>query len=164
MVEPSRLEREDRISSFERSINTMRLFTPAVMTCLLLAGAARPEKPLAKEVKPTQEWGGSLEDEALQKEAPPEGLITDNKTFTKLWRGWKVGGRMPAVNFKSELALVATTSGSRLNTTARLTADGDLKVLSMATLDFLPGFRYQILIVPREGVKTVNGKPLAKGK
>jgi hypothetical protein len=134
------------------------------MTCLLLAGVARLEEPGAKEVKATQEWSGSVENEALQKEAPSDGLITDPKTFTKLWQAWKVGGKMPAVNFKKELALVATTSGSRLNTTARLTAAGDLKVLSMATLDFAPGFRYQIVLVPRDGVKTVNGKPLAKDK
>jgi hypothetical protein len=35
-----------------------------------------------------------------------------------------------------------------------------LKVLALATRDLRPGFRYQILVVPREGVKTVNGKLL----
>jgi hypothetical protein len=33
----------------------------------------------------------------------------------------------------------------------------------MATRDLRPGFRYEILVLPREGVKTVNGKPLREG-
>jgi hypothetical protein len=140
----------------------MRRYTVAVTTCLLLVGAARPEEATGKEVKPTQEWSGSVDDAALQKAAPQRGCITDTKAFTKLWQAWKVGEKVPAVDFIKELALVATTSGSRLDTTARLTAEGDLRVLTKATLDFGPGFRYQIVVVPREGVKMVNGKRLAK--
>jgi hypothetical protein len=128
---------------------------------LLLVGAARPGETTAKEVKPTRQWNGSVADEALQKEAPQRGYITDTKAFTKLWQAWKVSRRAPAIDFTKELALVATTSGNRLDVTARLTAEGDLRVLSMATADFLPGIRYQIVVVPRDGVKTVNGKQLA---
>jgi hypothetical protein len=152
----------EQIIARREEVNVMRLYTIAVTTGLLLVGAARPEEATGKELKPTRQWSGSVDDEALQKQAPQQGFITDTKAFTKLWRAWKVGEKVEAVDFTKELVLVATTSGSRLDTTARLTAEGDLRVLSMATADFMPGFRYQIVLVPRESVKTVNGKRLAK--
>jgi hypothetical protein len=128
---------------------------------LIITGAATPAaEPTA--VKPTKQYSGSVDDEALQKLAPEEGVIADTKTFTKLWKAWKVAEKVPEVDFKKQLVLVQTTSGSRLNIIARLTEDGDLKVIGMATADFGPGFRYQIFIVSREGVKTVNGKQLPK--
>jgi hypothetical protein len=115
-----------------------------------------------KALKPTQQWSGSVEDESLRQLAPGTGVITDAKTFGRLWQGWKAGEQLPAVDFRSELVLVATTSGSRLQVGARLSDGGDLKVLGMATQDFRPGFRYQILTIPRDGVKTVDGRALAK--
>jgi hypothetical protein len=41
---------------------------------------------------------------------------------------------------------------------------GNLSLLSMATLDLRPGFRYVIATVSREGVKTIEGKPLPMEK
>jgi hypothetical protein len=139
----------------------MRTYTLIAIAAglLLAAGAAMAA---ATDVKPTNKWSGSVDDEALLKEAPKQGFIADEKTFTKVWKAWKVGDKVPTIDFKKELAVFETTSGSRLNVNARLTEDGDLKVLGLATRDLVPGFRYQILIVPREGVKTVNGKPLPK--
>jgi len=44
----------------------------------------------------------------------------------------------------------------------QVTDKGDLAVLAIATRDLRPGFRYVVSAVPREGVKTVNGKDLPK--
>jgi hypothetical protein len=129
------------------------------------AGDSRPPGEAgkgAREVKPTREWSGSVEDVSLQKQAPAHGVITDEKTFATLWRAWQLGDQAPAVDFDKELVFVATTSGSRLRLTPRLTEGGDLKVLALATRDFRPGFRYRLVVLPRAGVKTVNGQPLPK--
>jgi hypothetical protein len=32
--------------------------------------------------------------------------------------------------------------------------------VGIATRDLAPGFRYAVLVLPREGVKTINGKEL----
>jgi hypothetical protein len=45
---------------------------------------------------------------------------------------------------------------------AKLDDQGNLQVLGNATTDSAPGFRYVIATVPREGVKTVDGKELPK--
>ena len=115
-----------------------------------------------QEIKPIKEWAGSVEDESLLKEGPAQGFITDEKAFKNVWQEWKLGDKIPAVDFAKELVLVDTTSGSRLNVSVRLTEEGNLKVLGIATRDFLPGFRYRVLLVSREGVKMVNGKELLK--
>lgn len=135
------------------------------LALVLLAGPAPAgEKPSGdQEVKPTQQWKGSVDDENLQKKAPAQGIITDGMELKRLWQEWHLGDKVPAVKFDKELVLVETTRGSLLQVGVKLTAKGDLQVLGIATRDFRPGFRYKILVVPRAGVKTVNGKELPKG-
>jgi hypothetical protein len=124
----------------------------------LLAGSARAEK---KALKPSQSWNSSIDDEKLAKEAPETGYVADAKAFKKLWEAWKVGDKMPEIDFTKEIVVVATTQGSKLNLSATLDTDkGDLTPLGIATRDLKPGFRYVIVVVPREGVKTVNGKEI----
>jgi hypothetical protein len=118
------------------------------------------EKERPKPVPVVKEWKGSVEDEALEKEAPASGFINDAKSLEKLWKAWKLADKPPEVDFQKELVLVAVTRGSRLQMSANLDEKGDLKVLAIATRDLRPGFRYVLVTVKREGIKSVNGKPL----
>ena len=113
-------------------------------------------------LKATNTWMGSVDDAKLAKEMPESGVITNAKDFEKLVKAWKVADRVPEVNFDKEIVLVAKTEGSKLTLSASLDEKGDLKVLGLATSDLRPGFRYVIISVPKEGVKTVNGKELPK--
>ena len=113
-------------------------------------------------LKATNTCMGSVDDEKLAKEMPENGVITNAKDFEKLVKAWKVAEKVPEVNFDKEIVLVAKTVGSRLRLNASLDEKGDLKALGLATQDLLPGFRYVIISVPKEGVKTVNGKELPK--
>jgi hypothetical protein len=131
----------------------------AVVSCLALFAAPAPEaRAQKKEVKLTRQWKGSVKDEDLRKGAPE--VITSAKALKHLWGTWQVSDKLPEVDFKKEIVLVVTGGGSRLNALARLDDAGNLEVLGMGTLDLVPGFRYVIATVPREGVKTVNKKPL----
>jgi hypothetical protein len=129
----------------------------AVMSLAAGAAGAAPT-PL----KATDAWMGSIDDEKLAKEMPENGVITNAKDFEKLVKAWKVADKVPDVNFDKEIVLVGTTEGSKLTLNASLDEKGDLKVLGAATRDLRPGFRYVIISVPKEGVKTVNGKDLPK--
>jgi hypothetical protein len=113
-------------------------------------------------VKATNTWKGSVDDEKLQKEMPENGVITNAKDWEKLVKAWKVADKVPEVNFEKELILIATTTGSKLNLSASLDDKGEMKALGLGTRDIAPGFRYVIISVPKEGVKTVNGKELPK--
>jgi hypothetical protein len=113
-------------------------------------------------LKATNTWMGSIDDEKLAKEMPENGVITNAKDFEKLVKAWKVAEKVREVNFDKEIVLVAKTEGSKLTLNASLDEKGDLKALGIATRDRRPGFRYVIISVPKEGVKTVNGKELPK--
>jgi hypothetical protein len=127
-----------------------------VLACLFAAELrAQP-----KAVKLTNKWMGSVDDVALKKGVPE--VITNEKAFEKVWKAWKVGAKLPKVDFTKEIVLVGTTSGSRLNLSARLDDKGDLQIIGFGTADFGPGFRYVLGTVPRAGVKTVNKKELPK--
>jgi hypothetical protein len=122
-----------------------------------LAPSVRAEK---KEVKLVKQWSGSVEDEKLAKDAPE--VITDAKAFEKMWKAWKVGDKVPEVDFTKEIVILSTTSGSKILVSPSLDDKGNLSVLGAATADFGPGFRYVIATVSREGVKKVNGKELPR--
>src|SRR5207247_352974 len=111
-----------------------------------------------KPVKATKEWKGSNDDEKLVKDAPT--IITTAKALEKLWTAWKVEGKVPEVDFDKEIVAITTTVGSRLSLAATLDDKGDLQVGGIATRDLRPGFRYVIATLPKEGVKTINGKDL----
>jgi hypothetical protein len=133
----------------------------AAVVVLAFAGlAVAADKPTP--VKATNTWKGSVDDEKLMKEMPDNGVITNAKDWEKLVKAWKVADKAPEVNFDKELILIATTTGSKLNLSASLDDKGDMKALGFGTRDLAPGFRYVIISVPKDGVKTVNGKELPK--
>jgi hypothetical protein len=132
----------------------------AFLTVVVAGLAIAADKPTP--VKATNTWKGSIEDEKLKKEMPESGVITDAKEWEKLVKAWKIADKVPEVNFDKELILIATTVGSKLNLGASLDDKGDLKSLGFGTDDIGKGFRYVIISVSKEGVKTVNGKELPK--
>jgi hypothetical protein len=107
-----------------------------------------------------KKWSGSVADETLRKGAPE--CITTMKGLEKLWKAWKLEGSAPKVDFAKEIVIITTTVGSRVNLSASLDNKGDLSILGLGTSDFGTGFRYVMGTVSREGVKTVNRKPLPK--
>ncbi|HEY7424184.1 MAG TPA: hypothetical protein VH682_08125 [Gemmataceae bacterium] len=135
------------------------LFGVALASILVMSPDTRAE---SKALTPSQRWSGSIEDLTLQKEAPANGGITDAKTFEKLWKAWKIGDKVPDIDFKTEMVAVTTTRGGRVRLAVQLDEKGDLRVGGLATRDLRPGFRYEVGAIKREGVKTVNGKELPK--
>jgi hypothetical protein len=111
-----------------------------------------------KAVKFTNQWKGSVGDEALKKDAPE--VITSQKSLEKLWKAWMIEGKVPEVDFTKEIVVIGITSGSKLNLGASLDDKGNLNVGGLATADIAPGFGYVLATVSRDGVKTVNKKEL----
>ena len=138
-------------------MSARRGWVAAAAVVLLAAPAARADN---KPVKLVKQWNGSVEDAALLKGAP--AVVTSAKGVEGLWKAWKLEGKPPEVDFSKQLVVVTTTRGSRLRPNVSLEDNGDLRVNALSTKDLRPGFRYVIATVPREGVKTVNGKPLPK--
>jgi hypothetical protein len=118
--------------------------------------------PVAGKIEPIRGWGGILRDESLQKHAPAGGFITDAAALAKLWEAWKVRGDLPKIDFTKELVLVAMSSGpNALGIDIHLDSKGNLATMVTQTLIGGPGFGYRIVVIKRDGVKTIGGQPLA---
>ena len=125
----------------------------------LVAGLTAADKP--KPIKPSKSFTGRI-DKDQQKEGPANGVIANAKDLEKLWKAWKIKDEMPKVDFDKELVLVVTSSTSGLRASATLDDKGDVKVLSLATRDIRDDFAFNILVISRTGVKTINGKDIPK--
>jgi hypothetical protein len=130
----------------------------ALAVALLLAPALVAAD--AKELKPVEKWNGSVVDEKLLKDAPEYGVIHDAKTFEKVWTSWKIGEKMPKLDFDKVIVVFTTTTGSKISAKPMLDDKGDLKFVGVATKDLGTGFRYDMQVVEKEGVKTINGKEI----
>jgi hypothetical protein len=104
---------------------------------------------------------GMLADEKLADKAPPQGVVVSAKGWDALAAAWGIKEKSSTIDFTKTIFAVGTTRGGTLKVTPKVT-DGDLKIDTTSTRDLRPGFRYELVSVPREGVKTVNGQPLPK--
>jgi hypothetical protein len=140
------------------SLKNVAIVAAAALVFAGLSLAADKPTP----VKATNTWSGSIDDEKLKKEMPENGVITNAKDLEKLNKSWKFVEKLPEINFDKEIVVVATGTGGKLTVNAMLDDKGDLKTLGLETRDLKPGFRYVIMSLPKEGVKTVNSKELPK--
>src|SRR5260370_10446567 len=132
---------------------TQRLSLVFGLTALALALVLAPAlwAADAKEVKPVEKWSGSVADEKQLKDAPENGVISDAKTFEKVWTSWKIGDKMPKLDFDKVIVVFTTTTGSKLSAKPMLDDKGDLKFVGVATKDLGTGFPFDMQAVERQG-------------
>jgi hypothetical protein len=134
-----------------------RLLALSALMLLVDIAQAAPEK-----VVPNREWTGVIRDETLKNKAPANGLITDAKTFEKVWKAWRKDDKVPEVDFKKEFVLVTRSVGpNRLSLITSLD-DGKMTVNARQTELGGRGFGYSLATFNRKGITTVNGNALEK--
>jgi hypothetical protein len=132
----------------------------AVVAALVLAAVAIAEDE-SKKVPILQKWSGKIKDERLQKESPNTGYINNATSFAKLWKAWRPDDKVPEINFKEEIVVVATAAGPNdVTVIPQLNEKGNLAILARGTLVEGPGFAYQIAVIKRAGIKTIKGKEI----
>lgn len=144
--------------------NLLALFTLLVVIVPAGAGQPLPGQP-GKAVKAAEEIRGKFEDDKdlpKMKAAPKDLVIADAATFGKLWTEWKGNAVAPKIDFKKQLVMVGTTqcAANRVFGNFSVTEAGDLRGVFGSTLIGGPGFAWVMYVIDREGIKTVNGKPL----
>ena len=129
---------------------------PAVLLQSAFLSAAEP-------VNTTGRWDGVVRDRSLQTAAPTNGLVTDWPSWKSLWKTWRPNQELPKVDFDKEVVIVGVVTGpNRVLLRPTLSEGGDLRFVVAGTEMAGPGFGYALVKVGREGVKTVNGKPMRK--
>jgi hypothetical protein len=134
----------------------------------VLTGSVVGQGDAKKDIKIEQSWSGRLfgkEKEALRMLAPADGFVDSSKQFHAIWKAWRTEEKIPAVDFDKKLVLFATAPGpNQVTLMPVVDAAGNLSAKTIATLVGGPGFGYTIVVIDRDGIKTVNGKSLAKEK
>jgi hypothetical protein len=118
----------------------------------ILACAARADTP----VEASTQYSGRITNEQARS-APKTPYVKGPKEWAKLWKDWKLG-KPPAVDWKKQIVLVETSSGSGVTLNATLDDKGDLKTRNLFTADLRTDTGYWFFVVPKKGVKTINGK------
>ena len=120
--------------------------------------------PVTKDVVAvTLKRTGKVTDSSLLSKRPPSGVVTDQSSWESLWSAWRAGQEIPKVDFQSQIVLVATAQGPStiLTSSLRLTPSGDLRYEAVSRNAAGPGFGYALLIIPKDGILSVNGQKLA---
>jgi hypothetical protein len=110
----------------------------------------------------TKEWAGQLEDGKLEKETPIDGFITNKDDFAKLWKAWMGKEKLPEIDFDKQLVMVAFSNKSRVFEILLIVGKGDAKAVVGRKAEEVKGFTFLIAVFNREGIKTVDGKPIEK--
>lgn len=113
----------------------------------------------SREVQILREWRGRIE-AALRKVAPERGYFVNREELDRLWGAWAIPGDKPAVDFKTHMVLVKTCNCSHISITPLLDDKGDLNIQVTVTKDIRDDTAYIIVLIPRQGISMVKGKPL----
>lgn len=138
-----------------------RTFTAVTFAALIVTSAAlsrgAAEEP---QVTKTVDMASSFPDVEQEKAIGGTSVLLSQKERERLAAAWGIKDP-PKVDFTKEILLVGTWRGSSFKFLNEL-KDGDLKTELVGEKDIRPGFRYRIVSLKRDGIKSFNGKPLPK--
>ena len=144
-----------------KRLATMTLIVATLCLAAADGGQGKARLSKAQPVKIVQSWNGKLADGALRKAEPAEIFILDHQRWATLWKAWRGQENVPAVDFQKQMVLVFTADGpNSVGCMPTHDGKGNVRGDAMSTLMGGPGFGYLMLCISREGVQTVNGKPL----
>jgi len=126
------------------------------MTAAVLVGACAVAGAADTPLAAREEYKGRVSHELAR--GVKDGYIAGPKAWAKLWKDWKMEGKLPAIDWKKEMVLVVTSEGSTVTLSAKLGDKGDVKTESVGTDDLRADSVYVMIVVPSKGVKTINGK------
>lgn len=113
-----------------------------------------------REIKPLKEWRGRIA-RFIPYGNPVGDYLASQAELDKLWGDWQIPGKSPQVDFKTGVVLVRTCNCSHISIAPLLNDQGDLHIQVTMTKDLRDDTGYVIVLIPRQGIKTVEGKPIA---
>jgi len=122
---------------------------------LLVAGVALAATP----VKILQKWSGRM-----PAEVPPllQSSVSTQDAWSRVWATCQMQGAAPTIDFRKHLVVVAVQRSSVVSFQDIKLDDGNLVTSVVATPDMPAHNTCALALVPRAGVKKVNGAALGK--
>ena len=120
----------------------------------------------AKEVEILQSWQGDYP--VIELNLMPEkqrnqavGFISDDRTFESVWKNFKPGEIVPAINFKNNLVLFVrnTQFYNRISIAKVSVTNGVAEVLAMETMSAIPiedKAAMSLAVVSRQGIAAIK--------
>ena len=131
------------------------------MVALAMSSATAEAQNNKKPIKATNTWRGKSGDENLKIKAPAAGFITEPKAFDELWKAWRPTEKTPAVDFKTSIVVVSLAGGPNTVSASFFVNDqGNVTAQAISTLIGGPGFGYALDVLPRAGIKSIEGKAI----
>ena len=132
---------------------------PLLLAGVLICTSAYLALAESNAIKPLKEWRGRI-DNAGSRLAPARGYFINQSELAKLWAAWRIAEPCPKVDFKTQLVLVRTCPCSHISIAPLLDDKGNLHVQVTITKDLREDTGYILVLIPRQGIRTVEGKPL----
>jgi len=107
---------------------------------------------------------GLVSGEEVEKLTPPNSFITKKDDFDKLWKAWLLEDKVPGVDFKTSLVVVATSRKGPIKAAVLVDEKktGDMKIkVELERQTEGTGLQVLIAVFPRAGIKTIEGKVIA---
>lgn len=128
----------------------------SVLSVLALFLACSSSDLAAGQVKVLQQWRGAI---TLSEPELPI-FAADEETLARVWNQLKIQKKKPVTNFSETLFLFAAVHSSVVLMSPSVDDDGNLTRNIIATPD-APGYQtVVVLLIPRAGIRTVEGKSL----
>jgi hypothetical protein len=141
----------------------MVLVAASLVGGLVIARAEEEPTPVPLE----KTWDGEISLKVLR-QAHRDSYITGKKAWEKLWRAFRGKEKVPEIDFEKSLVLLAVSSGpQRVSIQPTLDKKGDLTARILSTSVGYTGPKtagYQFALIRRDRIKTIHGKPIAKGE
>ena len=114
-----------------------------------------------RDVTAVQTWTGKVADKSLEKKKPATGFLVTERAFADLWRAWRGKDKLPTVDFDKNLVTVVT---GKTIFEVQYGVDGQGNLLEKVRAELrsteVQGFTYFIAVLPRVGIKSVNGRKI----
>ncbi len=138
-----------------------RLFASAALAALIASAlASAPTRAAEPKATATVDLSSTVVDLAALKALEGTGVILSQKEWERLAAAW--GIKEPAkVDFTKEILLVGTWRGTSFKFLSDV-KDGDLTTELVGDKDIKPGFRFKVISLSRDGIKSFQGKALPK--
>jgi len=133
-----------------------------LVCCCLVSSLTIVAQAAPTTIETLDMWSGQVNDIALRKLAPSTGFITDPTHWQKLCKTWQPDVKVPGVDFGKQLVLVGTVPGpNRVIMRPAVDEKGNVTFLVAGTKRGGPGFGYKLILISRQGVKTIKGQSIA---
>ena len=123
-------------------------------------GDGRHDFQNAPEVTPTEVlevYSGYIEDGEYGTVTSRHDFIVDQQAFDEVWGEWNPSEVAPEIDFDENMAVVATVLGpNEIMMQPTLDMEGNLMLKAASTRMGGPGYSYEIQVIPREGIESVN--------